>query len=149
MENNYEYKYVAAINNPEEYKNNKMIKYVKYNTLFYLGIFTQICTSKVIINNSRINFPLFLSRNQFYIQTWHGSGAQKKCEKDVIDKIEKSYIKRAINESKKTALYIFIILNIDTIKNKLFKEYTYIILCCFPMKTLFILGGKKIKLMIQ
>ena len=74
-------------------------KYVKpiykntINLIFYLA------TSKVWIDNCRKSF-VYKKKSQFYIQTWHGGGAQKKCEADAIEKIGKEYIKCAIKDSK-------------------------------------------------
>ena len=78
------------------------IRQVKKNSIkcaFYLS------RTPVIISNVRMVY--FKKRKeQFYIQTWHGGGGQKKCEADVADKLGEKYIKMAQKDSKKTDLMI-------------------------------------------
>lgn len=58
-----------------------------------------IASAKIWIDNCRK--PIYHKRKkQFYLQVWHGGGAQKKCERDVADKLSKPYVKMAIKDSK-------------------------------------------------
>lgn len=72
------------------------IKPVYKNTIRHIFYLT---TSRIWIDNCRKPF-VYKKKNQFYIQMWHGGGAQKKCEADVIEKIGKDYVKCAIKDSK-------------------------------------------------
>lgn len=64
-----------------------------------------LCTSRIWIDNCRKGFTIKKKR-QFYIQMWHGGGAQKRCELDVIDKLGINYKKLAIHDAKNTDLMI-------------------------------------------
>ncbi len=60
-------------------------------------------TSKFIINNSRNKQyeTMFIKKSgQKYIQTWHGSFALKKIEKDVSDQLGAKYVKQAMLDSR-------------------------------------------------
>lgn len=59
----------------------------------------------VIISNVRMVF-FFKKKTQLYIQTWHGGGAQKKCENDVIESLDKKYVTNAIKDSKKIDIFL-------------------------------------------
>lgn len=67
--------------------------------IFYLA------TSNIWVDNCRKPFR-YKKNKQFYIQTWHGGGAQKKCEADAIDKISLGYVKTAKKDSKYADLFI-------------------------------------------
>ena len=64
-----------------------------------------LTTANVWINNCRSGF-LFKKKKQFYIQTWHGGGGQKRCELDVVDKLEHSYVKMAKRDAQMTDLMV-------------------------------------------
>ena len=70
------YEYVWCLNNeldfPNEYKNVKIIKYLKLKYLYY------IITSKYIINNLFIEAIFPTRKGQIIVNTWHGCGAYKK-----------------------------------------------------------------------
>ena len=51
--------------------------------------------AKVIISNLRTWFPLNVKKRQIYIQTWHGSFALKKIEKQIETKLDDGYVKKA------------------------------------------------------
>lgn len=57
-----------------------------------------MATAGVWIDNCRRNF-IFKRKKQLYIQTWHGF-ALKRIEKDVSDKLPKSYVRTAVHDSK-------------------------------------------------
>lgn len=64
-----------------------------------------ITTAKIWLDNCRKGF-FYKKKRQFYIQTWHGGGAQKRCELDAADKLEQAYVKMAIKDAKNTDLMI-------------------------------------------
>ena len=65
-----------------------------------------LMTSKVWIDNCRKFFIMLKRKEQLYIQTWHGGGAQKRCELDAIDKLGDNYKKMAIRDSQNIDLMI-------------------------------------------
>lgn len=65
-----------------------------------------LMTSKVWIDNCRKFFIMLKRKEQLYIQTWHGGGAQKRCELDVINKLDGNYRKMAMRDAKNTDLMI-------------------------------------------
>lgn len=79
------------------------VRAVKRNTI--KCIYDQI-TAKYWIDNCRKQFYERKRRKQFYIQTWHGCIGYKKCEKAVENKLPKSYILGAKNDSKMADLFI-------------------------------------------
>ena len=64
-----------------------------------------ITTAGVWLDNSRKAF-FYKKKNQLYIQTWHGGGAQKRCELDAVDKLEPYYIKISKKDAANTDLMI-------------------------------------------
>lgn len=81
----------------------KGVDYCKIDTLKCIY---HLLTSKVWIDNCRKYFIMLKSKKQLYIQTWHGGGAQKKCELDAIEKLAPSYRKMAVRDSRNTDLMI-------------------------------------------
>lgn len=75
----------------------KKIKQVKRGTLKELYY---ISTSKVWVDNCRKHYGVQKRKEQYYIQTWHGSIGLKKVEKDCESILPKSYLKSAKNDSK-------------------------------------------------
>ena len=65
-----------------------------------------LMTSKVWIDNCRKFFIMLKRKDQLYIQTWHGGGAQKRVELDAINKLADNYRKMAIRDAKNTDLMI-------------------------------------------
>ena len=65
-----------------------------------------LMTSKVWIDNCRKFFIMLKRKEQLYIQTWHGGGAQKRCELDAIDKLGDNYKKMAVRDSQNIDLMI-------------------------------------------
>jgi len=62
------------------------------------GVYEQ-ATAKVWIDNARKPFYVLKRKTQIYIQTWHGSIALKKIEKDAWATLPKSYIRNAMHDS--------------------------------------------------
>ena len=95
LKQNKHYEIVWSLKNMAE-KLPEGVKKVKSNSL--KAIFHE-ATSKVWIDNCRKSELVRKRKDQFYIQTWHGGGAQKKCELDVIDKLAEGYVKNATHDS--------------------------------------------------
>lgn len=65
-----------------------------------------LSTAKVWIDNCRKGPTPFKRKSQFYIQTWHGGGAQKRCEKDVEETLGLGYVRSAKRDSAIADLFI-------------------------------------------
>lgn len=65
----------------------------------------QLSTAALWIDNCRKVFK-FKKKKQFYIQTYHGGGGGKKCERDAADKLSKEYVEMSIKDAKNTDLMI-------------------------------------------
>lgn len=63
------------------------------------GLYT-LATSRVIINNVKNGLPYFKKKSQYYIQTWHGSLIMKYLEKEVEDKLSRTYVNASKADSK-------------------------------------------------
>ncbi len=81
----------------------KDIRVVKYNTLRYMY---EMATAYIWVDNTRKQPQVLKRKKQYYIQTWHGSLALKKIEKDAFEKLDKEYVLTAINDSKNIDLMI-------------------------------------------
>lgn len=103
------------------------VKGVKYGfrAIFY------IATSAVWVNNCRSEF-IFKKKKQLYIQTWHGGGAQKRCEADVIDKLSRSYLKMAKRDSAHTDIMISESRFMTNLYHKSFWYNGYVLECGYP-----------------
>ncbi len=64
-----------------------------------------LLTASVWIDSFRKKFR-YKKNKTLYIQTWHGGGAGKKSEKDVVDTLDKSYVKMAIKDARNTDIMI-------------------------------------------
>lgn len=64
-----------------------------------------LSTAAVWIDNCRKVFK-FKKESQFYIQTYHGGGGGKKCERDAADKLGEEYVKMSIKDAHNTDLMI-------------------------------------------
>lgn len=65
----------------------------------------QLSTAAVWVDNCRKIFK-FKKKKQLYIQTYHGGGAGKKCEKDAADKLTQDYVNLSIKDAAHTDLMI-------------------------------------------
>ena len=84
-----DFQYIWVLNDPKNiYDNIITVPYQSIKFFYYM------LTSKIIVNNQlTINYIPF-RKKQTVIGTWHGGGAYKKCQLDVIDnKIERKYTK--------------------------------------------------------
>ena len=78
----------------------RALKYGSFSAIF------EITTAKAWIDNCRKPIYVRKRRKQFYIQTWHGGGAQKKCENDSVEVLNSKYVESAINDSAMADLMI-------------------------------------------
>ena len=81
----------------------KEIRKVKYGRLRALY---ELSTAKIWIDNVRTYKGVDKKKNQFYIQTWHGSIGPKKIEKEIESYLSAQYIKSAKNDGKITDLML-------------------------------------------
>lgn len=63
-------------------------------------------TAKVWVDNVRDSRKVHKKKNQFYIQTWHGSIGMKKAEQEVEDFLPENYVRSAKHDGKITDLMI-------------------------------------------
>lgn len=76
----------------------KGIRFVKNGTILSIK---ELATAKIWIDNQRKDLGIIKRANQYYIQTWHGSGPVLKCiEKDAVDSLGKKYVLAAKMDSK-------------------------------------------------
>jgi len=66
----------------------------------------ELATAKVIISNTKNDIRILKKKEQFVIQTWHGSFESKKEEGDIVDKLPPRYVKETIKNSKQTDLFL-------------------------------------------
>ncbi len=81
----------------------KQIRFVKIYSIKWIY---ELATAKVWLNNSRFEYYIKKRKDQYYIQTWHGSIPLKKIEYDAIDNLSKYYEKSMRNDSEMTNLAI-------------------------------------------
>ena len=65
-----------------------------------------LATAGAWIDNCRKFSYILKRKKQYYIQTWHGSIALKRVEKDAEEHLEKRYIKSAVHDSKMADLML-------------------------------------------
>lgn len=58
----------------------------------------ELSTASVWVDNCR-KFARYKKPNQLFIETWHGGGAQKKSEKDVVETLGPGYGEKAMRDS--------------------------------------------------
>lgn len=90
-------KHVEKSNFPKE------IRVIRRSTLLSLY---ELATAKVWVDNVRKSYRMSKRQEQYYIQTWHGGIGPKRVEKDVEDKLSKSYIKSAKQDSQMADLFL-------------------------------------------
>lgn len=79
------------------------IRQVEYGSLSSVY---ELVTAKFWVDNARKRRYVRKRKQQYYIQTWHGSIALKKIEKDAEDKLPKVYLDSAKNDSKMANLLV-------------------------------------------
>ena len=75
----------------------RSVRFVRYNSVKYLW---ELATAAAWVDNSRKNAGIRKRRKQFYVQTWHGTAALKRIEKDVECNLDEFYVVAAKNDSK-------------------------------------------------
>lgn len=78
----------------------------------------ELSSAKIIINNVKNGLPYMKKKNQYYIQTWHGSFALKYVEGELGNRLSKKYI----IDSKKDSKSIDLLLSGCTLDSCIFKE---------------------------
>ena len=66
----------------------------------------EMATSRIWVDNCRKDICIHKRQNQYYIQTWHGSGPLKKVEKDVEHSLSSEYICRAERDGEMIDLFL-------------------------------------------
>ena len=102
IKENVDCEMIWLVNNIKEEMPAK-IKKVKYGSF---KSYYELATAKVWIDNVRNYKGVEKKKNQFYIQTWHGSVGFKKCEKYVENTLPKQYIKEAKNDGRITDIML-------------------------------------------
>ena len=98
VENYPEWTVVWGFTEPNKY-NVPHVRKVRYLSLAY---FYEIYTSQVFVTNFRMTEHYRKRRGQLYIQTWHGSVALKKIEKDTEKTLPAHYVMMAKRDSLQT-----------------------------------------------
>jgi len=96
------YELVWIVNDPTEFVDDRVV-FVKAHSvkcLYYLA------TSKVWIDNCRKPKWVVKRKEQYYIQTWHGSISFKQIEKDAEEKLTIEYVNNAKFDSKNIDLIL-------------------------------------------
>lgn len=73
------------------------LRYVRFRSMAY---YYELATAKVWIDNSRKGADVVKRRGQFYMQTWHGSVALKRIEKDAQSHLSTGYLEDARHDSR-------------------------------------------------
>lgn len=74
--------------------------------IYSLTGYIALATAKIWVANTRIYKGIKKKNCQYYIQTWHGSCALKKIERDAEENLSKSYIEMAKYDGRITDLMI-------------------------------------------
>lgn len=70
-----------------------------------IGALKAMCTSKIWISTVRMPYYTKKRKNQYYIQTWHGSIPLKKIEADCEEVLSPRYVNTAKKDSKKIDVF--------------------------------------------
>ena len=89
MDNTYKIICVVSYRVYDKVNLPKHVKKVKFNSI--KSIYEHV-TAKLWIGNSRKCYFTAKRKGQMYIQTWHGGIGPKKCEKDVVETLGKTYV---------------------------------------------------------
>jgi CDP-glycerol glycerophosphotransferase len=72
------------------------VKIVDYTSIC---AFFELAAAGIWIDNCRKNMYPQKNKNQYYIQTWHGSVGNKRVEKHAINSLPKQYVKAAMEDA--------------------------------------------------
>lgn len=103
LSRNLKYDIVWIVKKGTNYSFPKGIRTVNCGTVRELR---ELATAKFWVDNNRKKVYIFKSKNQKYIQTWHGFYPLKKMEKDAEKSLTKEYIASAIHDSQMTDLMV-------------------------------------------
>ncbi len=81
----------------------EQIRKVKFHSR---DAFYELATAKIIISNTKSDLRLFKKKEQYVIQTWHGSYSSKRLEKDAGRNLPSRYIKESKKNSRQTDLFL-------------------------------------------
>lgn len=98
-----EYKIIWLVKNTKDNNFPSWVKLVKCSSVSQLY---NLATAGIWIDNCRKHYTLKRRKNQKYIQTWHGGTALKKVEGDAPEKLERVYLKNAVQDTKNATLFI-------------------------------------------
>ena len=115
IKENLNYKMVWLVQNMNE-EIPKQIKKVKYGSISALY---ELATAKIWIDNVRNYKGVPKKKNQFYIQTWHGTLGFKKVEEEAEAFLSANYVKDAKNDGKITD----IMMTDNSIQENIFKNH--------------------------
>lgn len=107
--------YVWVVNGPGDYKLPACFRTVQFRSFRYIY---EMSTARVWVDNSRKEYCM-KKRNQYYMQTWHGSLGLKKSENMVPDKLSKKYIQMATRDAEQCDVMIS---NCDTLTSE-YREF--------------------------
>ena len=93
---------VWLVSNPEEEFPEKIRK-VPYRSI---RAFYEVATAKVIVTNVKNDLRLIKKKEQYIIQTWHGSYSSKFLEREAEGKLSPSYLKESKKNSAQTDLFL-------------------------------------------
>lgn len=68
--------------------------------------FYELATARVIVTNVKNDLRLVKKKNQYVIQTWHGSYSAKRLEREAADTLSQRYLKESRKNSKQTDLFL-------------------------------------------
>lgn len=66
----------------------------------------EVATARVIVTNVKNDLHLIKKRNQYIIQTWHGSYSSKLLEREAAGTLSPQYLKESKKNSKQTDLFL-------------------------------------------
>ncbi len=66
----------------------------------------ELSTARMIISNVKVSLPYRKKKNQYYLQTWHGSVSFKAIEADAKDKLKPQYLKETMADSRLIDLFL-------------------------------------------
>ncbi len=100
LKNNLDYELVWLVDPGRCKRPERIPEKVRIVKHFTFKAMKELSTAGIWIDNVRKEFFPKKKKNQFYIQTWHGSFALKKIEKDAYRELTKNYIRLAKRDSK-------------------------------------------------
>lgn len=128
---------------------NTLPKEIKSVAIDSWDMIRELSTAGFWINNVRLAYNVKKRKNQYYIQTWHGSYGGKKSEKDVEAKLSPWYLGMAKLDSSMADLFLS---NARLMTDHYHKTYWYygeVLECGFPRNDILINNNVDIKQSIR